>query len=220
MKKTTAKKATGKKAVRKLMYTLTLRGSEVEIFRREYKSKSELENCLDCARKWDHVGGNGVYGFLIGRSGVHLEVADAKGKIVFNKDIKEEDLASEDGELQIELKGSYFDESAEGTKGKKYYYDCINWYRYVYKAELKLTAPFDPRKLSLICRPYIGPRGLERKFIQFSTFPDDKGMVYDGTSVTWVDQTPGGDDEMHVWTLVKGVRKELRVYSGGEDARW
>ena len=96
----------------------------------------------------------------------------------------------------------------------------MNWYRYVYKAELKLTAPFDPRKLSLICRPYIGPRGLERKFIQLSTFPDDKGMVYDGTSVTWVDQTPGGDDEMHVWTLVKGVRKELRVYSGGEDARW
>ena len=212
-KKSAAKKST----VRKHAYTLTLKGEEVEIFRSEYKTQSELDNCLDCAKKWDHAGGNGVYGFVITRSGVHLEVTDKKGKSVFKKDIKEEDLVDKRGELQIETKGSYFDESVEGTRGKKYYYDCINWYRYEYKAGLELNAPFDPSKLFLTCRTYIGPTGKERKFIQFSSCPGGEGLWYDGSKLMSVDETPGGDDEMRVWTLVKGVREEQAIYSEEDE---
>lgn len=223
MKKvTTEKKSAAKKGkVRKHAYTLTLNGEEVEIFRSEYKTQSELDSCLCCAKKWDHAGGNGVYGFIITRSGVHLEVTDVKGKTVFKKDIKEEDLVEKGGELQIETMGNYFDESAEGTKGKKYYYDCINWYRYEYEAKLESNAPFDPSKLSLICRTYIGPTGKERKFIQFSSCPANEGLRYDGSKLTSADETPGGDDEMRAWTLVKGVRKEQAIYSEeDEEADW
>lgn len=230
MKKTTAKAptakdakkpggdgATKKSAIRKHAYTLTLKGEEVEIFRREYKTQSELDNCLDRARKWDHAGGNGVYGFAVTRSGVHLEVTE-KGKTVFEKDIKEGDLVANGGELQIETKGNYFDESAEGTQDKKYYYDCINWYRYEYKAKLELNVPFDPSKLSLTCRTYIGPNGKERKFIQFSTIhPGGEGLRYGGSNLTPVDETPGGDDEMQVWTLVNGVRKEQDIYPDEDE---
>lgn len=199
-------------------YTLTLKGEEVEIFRREYKTQTELAECLHCARNWDHAGGDGVYGFVVNRSGVHLEVTDMKRKTVFKKDIKEEDLVAKGGELQIETKGNYFDESAEGTKGKKYYYDCINWYRYEYKAKLELNAPFDPSKLSLTCRTYIGPNGKERKFIQFSTnHPGGEGLRYGGSNLTPVDETPGGDDEMQVWTLVNGVRKEQDIYPDEDE---
>ena len=219
MKKvTTEKKSAAKKStVRKHAYTLTLKGEEVEIFRSEYKTQSELDECLDRARNWDHAGGNGVYGFVITRSGVHLEVADVKGKTVFKKDIKEEDLADKGGELQIETKGNYFDESAAGTKGKKYYYDCINWYGYEYKAGLELNAPFDPSKLSLTCRTYIGPTGKERKFIQFSACPGGEGVRYGGSNLTSADETPGGDDLMRVWTLVNGVREEQAICSEEDE---
>ena len=75
-------------------YKLTFEGEEVEIFRREYKNQSELDDCLARARKWDHAGGDGVYGFIIGRSGVHIKVTDGKGKVVFKVDVKEEDLTA------------------------------------------------------------------------------------------------------------------------------
>ena len=218
MKNATAKKSAAKKStVHEHTLTLTLKGEEVEVFRREYKTQSELDSCLGCAKKWDHAGGNGVYGFIITRSGVHLEVTDVKGKTVFKKDIKEDDLVDKGGELRIETKGNYFDESAKGTKGKKYYYDSINWYMYEYKVKLELNAPFDPSKLSLICRTYIGPTGKERKFIQFSACPGGEGVRYGGSNLTSEDETPGGDDEMRAWTLVNGVREEQDIYSGEDE---
>ena len=219
-KKVTTKSVAKKSTAGKNTYTLTLKGEEVEIFRREYKTQSELAECLHCARNWDHAGGDGVYGFVVNRSGVHLEVTDMKRKTVFKKDIKEEDLVDKGGELQIETKGSYFDESAKGTKGKKYYYDCITWYRDEYKAELELNAPFDPSKLSLTCRTYIGPDGKERKFIQFSTnCPGGEGLRYGGSNLTSADETVDccGDDDIRVWTLVNGVREEQDIYPDEDE---
>lgn len=219
-----AKKPKAKKANKCThSYTLTLSGEEVEIFRREYKTQKELDECLNCAKKWDHPGGDGVYGFIVGRSGVHLEVKEGKKKVVFSTDIKEEALAKQDGELRIESKGNYFDESVQATKGKKYYYSCIDWYRYSRSVELALNAPFDPQKLFLTCRTYVNQRGIERKFIQFYLSPGDESARYDGRPVAdmakSIDETPCSDDEMHVWSLVKGVRKELD-YSDEDGEDW
>lgn len=197
-------------------YKLTFEGEEVEIFRREYKNQSELDDCLARARKWDHAGGDGVYGFIIGRSGVHIKVTDGKGKVVFKVDVKEEDLTNAESGLQIESKGNYFDETTKATQNKKYYYSCIVWYRFEGKIVLELKEPFDPSKLLLTCRSYVDWRGKVRKYIQFSPNPCDEFMKYGGRFIEniakEIDGTPGGDDEMLVWSMENGVRKKLDVY--------
>lgn len=190
-------------------YTITFRGDGVDVNRVEYKTQAELDACLDCARKWNSPGGDGVHGFIVDRRGVHIEVVDGEGDVAFKMDVKEPDLAAESGKLRIESKGNYFDESAKATKGKKFYYQSDDWHSgYKWKAELVLDAPFDPKQLLLVCQSYVNKNGHEYKFIR------EECTQYGGESIVKIakstnEEPTGGDDQVDAWTLVKGVRKEL-----------
>ena len=71
-----------------------------------------------------------------------------------------------------------------------------------------LDAPFDLKKLALVCQSYVDMNGRERKFINEKC--TQYGENYIVETAKSIDEEPtGGDDEMVAWTLVKGVRKVL-----------
>ena len=210
--KTTANKkpsTTKNSKVESYSYTITFSGDGVSVNRVEYKTQAELDDCLECARTWNPPGGDGVHGFIVDDDGVHLQVTDGNGNVVFETDIKKSNLTGKSSKLRIESKGSCFDESAKATKGKKFYYQSDDWYSgYQWEAELVLDAPFDAKKLSLVCQSYVNKNGRECKFIR------EECSQYGGDSIVKIakstDEEPtGGDDQVDAWTLVKGVRKGL-----------
>ena len=208
-KATDNKKPSSKKKAETYSYTITFRGDGIDVNRVECKTQAELDACLDCARKWSSPGGDGVHGFIVDDDGVHVEVTDGEGNVAFYTDVKERDLAGKSGKVRIESKGNYFDESAKATKGKKFYYQSDDWYSgYQWKAELVLDAPFDPKKLLLVCQSYVNKNGREYKFIREECTQYGEDNIVKIAKSTEEEPT-GGDDQVDAWTLVKGVRKEL-----------
>lgn len=201
-------------------YTIFLSGDYITVSRTEYKDESGLKDCQRATGKWDVSGDETVDGFFLGDGGCvlcfNVKVVDAQGAVVFETDVKESDVGNENGILRIEEKGNCFDESEEAIKGKCFYYSGDDWYSgWQWKGDLKLEAPFDPKKLSLFCHYFIATKGCKNKFIGL------RSIQYDGLSLaksaTSVEERPiGGDDEMFSWALVDGVRKWLDIDYGVE----